>query len=124
MDINILKKKIDTYRTKKGRITKLNNDLMLEILNAWEVWTGPSASFYKALGADYRKMAKIIGKAKELRRDEIYPEEEFKEISIEGNNIDSGYSNKECLGAEVIWNNNVIRFNNADLLIDFLKKVA
>ena len=56
MDLTMLKKKISSYRTPKGRITNLPDELLGEILSAWEQWTGKSSLFYKELGADYRKM--------------------------------------------------------------------
>lgn len=69
MDLSILKKKISSYRTPKGRITNLPDELLAEILHAWEQWTGPSSGFYSAIGADHRKMATLIGKAKKLKRE-------------------------------------------------------
>ena len=41
----------------------------MEILIAWEEWTGPGSGFYSAIGVDHRKMAKLIGKAKKLKRE-------------------------------------------------------
>lgn len=71
MEIEILKKKLSTFRSEKGKITKVSDELAVEILLAWEQWTGPASGFYSALGADYRKMAKILGKAKKLKREGI-----------------------------------------------------
>jgi len=45
VDLEILKKRISSYRTPKGRITSLPDDLLCEILSAWEQWTGPSSGF-------------------------------------------------------------------------------
>ena len=47
----------------------VNDDLLLEILSAWEVWTGSSSDFYKNLGSSHKGMASMIGKAKRLRRE-------------------------------------------------------
>ena len=69
MDLTVLAKKISSYRTPKGRITSLPNELLGEILHAWEQWGGAPASFYKTLGVDFRKMASIMSKAKQLKRD-------------------------------------------------------
>ena len=67
MDLEILKKRISSYRTPKGRITRVPDDLLIDILLAWEQWTGPGSGFYAALGADHRKMAGLIGRAKKLK---------------------------------------------------------
>ena len=55
MDLTVLSRKISSYRTPKGRITKLPNELLAEILHAWEQWAGTPAGFYKQLGVDFRK---------------------------------------------------------------------
>jgi hypothetical protein len=66
VDMSILKKKINSYRTPKGRITKIPDELLGEILYAWEQWTGPASGFYRALGADFRKMTSLMGKSSKL----------------------------------------------------------
>lgn len=126
MDLEVLKKKISSYRTSSGRITTLPDDLLCEILTAWEQWTGPASGFYSTLGADYRKMASLIGRAKKLKREGRFPEESFKEIKIEESpsNLLS-LTGGPCQGVEILWDNGkLIRFPHVDNLIDFLKKVA
>lgn len=123
MDMDILKKRLSSYRTPKGRLTRVPDELLVDILLAWEQWTGPGSGFYSALGADHRKMAGLIGRAKKLKREGFFPEEVFKEIKISeaGGSPSSG----PCQGIEIAWDNGkVIRFNQVDLLVEFLKKVA
>ena len=128
MDLTILKKKISTYRTPTGRITRLPDELLGEILCAWEQWTGPAAGFYKELGADHRKMGSLMGRAKKMKREGVFDGLDFKEITVESIS-DDGTPSTKVLSAtnviELVWNNNqIIRFNSADLLLDFLKKAA
>lgn len=126
MDLEILKKRLSSYRTPKGRITRVPDEMLMEILLAWEQWTGPGSGFYSALGADHRKMAGLIGRAKKLKREGHFPVEEFKEIKIEESpsNLISLQSGP-CQGVEMIWDNGkLIRFSEVDQLVDFLKKVA
>lgn len=126
MDMEILKKRISSYRTAKGRITTLPNDLLYDILQAWEQWTGPASGFYSALGADYRKMASLIGRAKKLKREGHFPEDSFKEIKVENSpsNLVS-LTSGPCQGVEIIWDGGkLIRFPHVENLIDFLKKVG
>ena len=66
MDLAILKKKISSYRTEGGHLTKVTDELAVEILMAWEQWTGPAKGFYSAIGVNQPKMASIIGKGKKL----------------------------------------------------------
>lgn len=122
MDLEILKKRLSSYRTPKGRITRVPDELLVDILVAWEQWTGPASGFYAALGADHRKMAGLIGRAKKLKREGFFPEESFKEIKI--SDALTG-AHAPCQGMEIAWDNGkLIRFSEVDLLVEFLKKVA
>lgn len=125
MDLEILKKKISSYRTEGGHLTKVSDELVMEILMAWEQWTGPAKGFYSAIGVNQHKLAVIIGKAKKLRREGHFPAEEFKELKIAGSTDSSSSPLPSCSGIEVSWENGkLIRFSEVDLLIDFLKKVS
>ncbi len=126
MDLEVLKKRISSYRTPSGRITRLPDDLLCEILIAWEQWTGPGAGFYSAIGADHRKMASLIGRAKKLKREGHFPEEAFKEIKLqESSSSLTSFTSGPCQGVEILWDGGkLIRFPHVDNLIDFLKKVA
>ena len=93
---------------------------------AWEQWTGPASGFHAALGADYRKMAGLIGRAKKLKREGHFPEESFKEIKVQEapSNLAS-LTSGPCQGVEILWDNGkLIRFQQVEQLVDFLKKVA
>jgi hypothetical protein len=126
MDMEILKKRLSSYRTPKGRITRVPDELLVDILKAWEQWTGPASGFYSALGADHRKMAGLIGRAKKMKRDGVIPEEFFKEIKVSDlTSMTGAASGSPCQGIEIIWDNGkLIRFPQVDFLIDFLKRVA
>ena len=49
MDLEMLKKKVSTYRSDDGKVRNVGDDLLMEILVAWEQWTGPAKGFYTAL---------------------------------------------------------------------------
>jgi hypothetical protein len=124
MDLTVLAKKISSYRTPKGRITSLPNELLGEILHAWEQWGGAPASFYKTLGVDFRKMASIMSKAKQLKRDGAFDGLNFTEVVLDQ---DSGQVMElpPCSGVELVWEGGrIIRFSRVEMLLDFLKKAA
>ena len=121
MDLEVLKKKISTFRGEGGRVRITDDSLLMEILSEWEKWTGPADGFYKAIGVSQNGMASIIGRAKKLRR-EGFPVQEFKEIKV----VDPGTVNLgPCQGIEISWDNGkLIRFQQVDQLVDFIKKVS
>jgi len=124
MDLTILKKKISSYKTPTGKLTKVPDDLVMDILRAWEQWTGPALGFYAEIGVSSKKMAGIIGRGKKLKRDGYLHDSDFKEIKIDSS---SGQIVEfpPFSGIELLWDaGKVIRFSQVDMLLDFLKKVA
>lgn len=120
MELEVLKKKLSTFRGEGGRITGVNDDLLLEILHAWEQWTGPAMHFYKAIGSSQKGMASMIGKAKKLKREgHCLP---FEEVKVEG--LTGPTPTSIICDIEVQDKNKVIRFRKVDLLIEYLKKAA
>ena len=82
MELEVLKKKLSSFRGEGGRITRVSDELLLEILSAWEQWTGSAKDFYSGIGSNSKKMARMIGKAKALKREGATMP--FQEISVEG----------------------------------------
>ena len=122
MDLEVLKKKISTFRGEGGRIRISDDQLLLEILAAWEQWTGPGQDFYRGIGVSAKGMASAIGKAKKLRREGHFPAEGFKEIKIEA---PPAALAGPCQGIELSWTEGrTIRFSQVDQLLEFLKKAA
>ena len=125
MDLEILKKKLSTYGDSRGRICNVPDDLLLEILSAWETWTSSKQDFYRSIGVSYKGMASMMGKAKRLRREGKVPVSEFKEVTdsvLGGISMQNGFTG---MGIELTWDHGkVIRYPQVEQLIDFLKKVA
>lgn len=116
MDLEVLRKKISTFRSEGGRVRITDDHLLLEILSEWEKWTGPADGFYKSIGVSSKGMGSIIGRAKKLRR-EGFPTQDFKEIKIA-----DGKGLGPCQGIEVAWDNGkLIRFQAVEQLVDFLR---
>jgi hypothetical protein len=123
VDVEVLKKKISTFRSESGRVCKVSDELLMEILSAWESWTGPANGFYKAVGVSAKGMGSLIGKAKRLKRDGHFPVNDFKQIQV----LDSAahVGAPSALGIELTWDaGKVIRFSEVSQLVEFLKKVA
>lgn len=121
MDLTVLRKKISSYKTSTGKVTRVPDELIMEILHSWEEWKGPARGFYTEIGVSHNKMASIIGRGKKLKRDGVFPESDFKEVQLDN----AGSFPSSSCGIELIWDNNkVIRFATSELLLDFLKKAA
>ena len=50
MDNAILKKRLNTYKSAKGTLKDVSNDVVFEVLRAWENWPGTAADLYRELG--------------------------------------------------------------------------
>lgn len=121
MELDILKKKLSSFRGEGGRIRNVSDSLLLEVLSSWEQWTGSSKEFYKSIGSSQKGIASMLGKAKRLKREgNILP---FQEITIEGITDTNNPAPIVC-DIEVQDRDKVIRFRKVDLLIEYLKKAA
>lgn len=123
MDNAILKKKLNTFKTDKGTLKKVSDEVVLEVLRAWEHWAGPTSELNREIGLSKMQLVTMIQKAKRLVKSGMVPPDDFKEIKV----IDGGGSGQlpPCSGIEIAWENGkLIRFNQVDQLVDFLKKVA
>jgi len=125
MDVVVLKKRLNTFKTGGGKITKVSDEVIMELLRAWEQWPGSSADLYRELGLSKMQMVTLIKKAKKLiKSGTVFPESDFKEIKL-----DPGTGQIQelapCQGVELVWKDGrLIRFSQVDLLVDFLKKAA
>lgn len=80
---------------------------------------GSCQGIYSALGADHRKMASILGRAKKMKREGMIPEEAFSEVKIVENSL--GVHPSILGGIEVAWDTGrLIRFSGVPQLIEFL----
>ena len=121
MDLEVLRKKLSSFRGEGGRVTKVSDELLLEILNAWEHWTDTAKEFYRGIGSNQPKMARMIGKAKQLKREGVTLP--FQEVTIEGV-TDSNLPSAISCDIEVQHKNNVIRFRKVEILLEYLKKAS
>jgi hypothetical protein len=123
MEMEVLKKKISTFKGPSGRIGKLSDDLLFEVLTAWENWPGSRLSFYSAIGVSQKGFASIIGKAKKLKREGHFPAEEFKELQLASTTSVLPNSSYGSYGILLrTEDRRVIKFREVDQLVDFLNK--
>jgi hypothetical protein len=122
MDNAILKKRLNTYKTSKGTLSKVGEDVVMEVLRAWENWPGSAADLYRDLGLSKMQLVILIKKAKRLVSSGAVKEGEFKEVTL---SAIGSQTNGPCQSIELNWDTgNVIRFPQVEQLIYFLKKTA
>lgn len=126
MDNVTLRKKLSTYVSDGGRLRNVSEEVLYEVLLAWENWTGSATEFYRSLGFTQKQMAKLLGKAKRLKRDGYFGASEFKQVSVDlPADVESASVSGPCPAVEIVWQGGrLIRFSGVDQLIDFLKKSA
>lgn len=124
MDNTVLRKRLSTFKTSGGSLIKVSDDLLFDVIRAWEAWTGTSTELAKELGVNVKQVSFLVRKAKKLQREGRFPESEFKEIKIEPSSVVAPFSGGPC-GIEIAWDQGkIIRFSQVEQLVDFLKKVA
>jgi len=122
MENSIIKKRLNTFKSSKGTLRNVSDEVVMEVLRAWEQWPGTSAGLYRELGLSKMQMVTMIQKAKRLVKSGTITESEFQEVQVAAND----QTVSQCVGnIELEWHDNKsIRFSDVDQLVDFLKKVA
>jgi len=130
METNIiLKKKLLTYVSEKGQLRNIPEDVLFEVLKAWQSWTGHGKDFYKTLGFSQRQMATLLGKAKKLQREGYFGQESFKEVLVsqENEGAEASESRRRGLCEHIeldLADGRIIRFPQINQLMEFLKKAC
>lgn len=123
MDHTILKKKLQTFKSDKGSLTGLSDDLIVETLRAWETWPGTTRDLCQELGLKLSQIGFIVRKAKKLIKSGCFTQEDFKEIGVSTPEANLSGSCKEAIVLN--WDSGkVIEFPRVDQLVDFLKKAS
>jgi hypothetical protein len=124
MDHAVLRKRLSTFKSGKGYLCEVSDDVVMDVLRAYESWSGKTAELSRELGISSSQLGTMIQKAKRLVKMGIVPEPEFKEIKLSGAAAAGSSGCSPCV-IELSWNEGrVIRFAAVELLVDFLKKAA
>lgn len=117
METSILKKRLNTYKSGKGRLNKVDDEVVMEVLRAWENWQGNTSDLYRELGLSKMQLVTMIQKAKRLVKKGAAVGGEFKEIKVQtseaGDKIELNWSDGR-----------LIRFSKVEQLLEFLNRTA
>jgi hypothetical protein len=84
MEITVLKKRLNTYKSGKGgKLTKVDDEVVMDVLRTWEQWRGKTSELYRELGLSKMQMVRMIQKAKLLVKNGATTGGEFKEIKVQ-----------------------------------------
>ena len=120
MDLSVMKKKLNSYKKPNGIFRNVSGELLIELLRAWEAYTGPFEDFARQVGVRKSQLGPMIHKARKLAKDTEYVGGDFKEVKV-GEAMAHGAGGR----IELVWDNGkVIRFAEVEVLLDFLKKSA
>ena len=115
MEITVLKKRLNTYKSSKGNLTRVDDEVVMEVLRAWENWQGKTSDLYRELGLSRMQMVTMIQKAKRLVKKGATTGGEFKEIKVQAAANESGDK------IELNWEGDkTIRFSTVSQLYEFL----
>lgn len=115
----ILKKRLNTFKNAKGALYGLPDDLIIDLVRAWERWPGSAKSFYQSIGIKKQQMGFIIKKGKRLFKEGTEKLGPFTPVEVK--------SSPDCQKAPMILNwdkKKSISFYQVDHLVEFLKKAA
>ena len=115
METAILKKRLNTYKSSKGNLTGVDDEVVMEVLRTWENWHGKTSALYRELGLSKMQMVRMIQKAKTLVKNGATTSGEFKEIKVQPSVSEPGDK------MELIWEGGkTIRFSTVSQLHEFL----
>jgi len=120
METAVIRKRLNTYKSGKGTLTRVSDDVVMEVLRGWESWNGKALDFYREIGISKQQLWVLIKKGKNLVKSGKVMESEFKEISLP-----MGGQDVLSMGAPMELKldlNRAIRFSQVDHLVEFLKK--
>jgi hypothetical protein len=122
METAIIRKRLNTFKSNKGRLRRVSDDVVMEVLRGWEGWAGTAAQFYREIGVSKQQLWVLIKKGKSLVKSGKVTESEFKEIGFSAVG-EAGMSTG--VGMELKLDaNRAIRFAQVDQLVDFIKKTS
>jgi hypothetical protein len=119
MERPVLKKRLNTYKSGNGRLTQVDDEVVIAVLRSWEQWQGSAADLYRELGLSKMQLVTMIQKAKRLVKKGALVGGEFKEIKVKEAPKVPG----EMI--EITWEQGrVIRFSGVGQLMEFLNRVG
>ena len=121
MENTVIRKRLNTYKSDGGRLSNVEDEVVLDVLRAWENWQGTTAELYRELGLTKRQLVIMIKTAKTLVKKGATSGGAFKEIAV----VKADGSNTAGYAVEITWEHGrLVRFKEVSQLVEFLKFVG
>lgn len=118
METMVLRKRLNTYKSGKGTLRQVEDEVVMDVLRTWEQWQGSAVELYRELGISKMQLVTMIQKGKRLVKKGVAVGSEFKEIKI--SQAGSCESSEKI---ELIWDGGrAIRFSCVNQVLEFLEK--
>ena len=126
MDLMILRKKIDGFRLSNGTIRDVSPEVLWELRQAWEHFTGPIEQFRSKLGIKRGTLRILLISAKKLNHAMASADRVLLQEEIASPTDTATPTQVNHIGPELIYDKGekVIRFPDVNSLIEFLKRAA
>ncbi len=124
MEQMVLRKRLSTFKSAKGRFGRVSDELLLDILRAWEHWQGSKREFYEGLGVSKMQIGFLIREGKKAAKRHVSGTHGFQQIDIL-EPTPATVSSPGTYTVELCWDGNkTARFRTVDQLLEFIKKAA
>ena len=124
MDLMVLKKRLDGYRTSNGQIRDVSPEVLWELRQAWENFTGPIEQFRSEVGIQAGTLRNLLSASKKLN----HAIASASSVGLQGQENEEEQPGEaqhgRCLELVYDGGDKIIRFPDVDTLIEFLKKAA
>ena len=130
MELAILRKKLDGFRSANGSIQRVSPEVLWELRQSWEHFAGSPDDFRRELGVKQGTLRNLLVESKKLNHLLASAEGLGLGVSpdLEGKPTPPGIGGHPGTGRslELVYDRGekVIRFPNVDTLVEFLKKAA
>jgi len=101
-----------------GRLSNVDDEVVLDVLRAWENWQGRTAELYRELGLSKMQLLIMLKKGKKLVKNGAVSGGAFKEITV--SKADGGGAGSYAI--EISWEHGrLVRFKEVSQAVEFLK---
>lgn len=121
METIVIRKRLNTYKSTGGRLSNVDDEVVLDVLRAWENWQGGTADLYRELGLSKMQLLIMLKKGKKLVKKGALSGGLFKEITV--SKADGGSAGSYAVEMS-LEHGRLVRFKEVSQLIEFLKLVS